>query len=291
MRRIKISFILIFGIIVAIVGIGIVIPEIYFSEAYSEVNVDQDWTPINTNAPTQTIAASSTPTLQTRLVTAVSPTPTIEVNCVYPLQYWEDHPELWLDLLVGDKVYTKQEIHLIFDHPTPNIYQTLLKQIYLSNLNIYSGADPKTIQDVLRNANQWLQENTPDNQLSEVILSVGGQIAQTLAAFNTGVIGPGYCSPYETLTETPLVILSPTSISSPTATATATATRVIVTARPTATATQEKDSDNKPNPTNPPKPTQEPDTPVPPPTNPPPPTDPPPEPTDPPPKPTPTPAS
>jgi hypothetical protein len=290
MRRIKFSFILIFCIILVIVGIGIAVPEIYFSETYSEVNTEQEWTPFPTNTSTQTITASSTPTLQRRLVTVGTPIPTKDTNCVFPPEYWGDHTELWLDLLVGNTIYSKDDVELIFNHPSPDIQQMLLLQLYLANLNIFSGADPVTIQDGIIHANQWLQENLPDEQLSEEASSAGGQLAQTLAAFNTGVIGPGYCAPYETLAVTPLVILSPTSISSPTATATvtakATATRVLVTSQPTATATKEKNSNKKPKPTDPPPPTQKPDTPVPPPTNPPPP----PEPTNPP-KPTPTPAS
>jgi len=300
MRRIKFSFILIFTIVLVIVGIGIVVPEIYFSETYSEVNVDQDWTPVKSNTPTQTITASSTPTLQRRLVTAGTPVPTKDTNCVFPSEYWGEHPELWLDLLVGNTIYSKDEVKLIFDSPSTDIHQILILQLYLANLNIFSGADPVIIQDDIRHANQWLQDYLPDEQLSEEASSTGGQLAQTLAAFNTGVIGPGYCAPYETLTVTPLVMISPTLISSSTATATATATRVLVTSRPTATATKEKDSGKNPDPTDAPQPTQEPDTPVPPPTDPPPPTNPPPptvappentpEPTDPP-KPTPTPAS
>jgi hypothetical protein len=234
------------------------------------------------------MTVSSTPTLQRRQVNEDTPIPTKDTNCVFPFEYWKEHPEYWLDLLVGSTIYSKEDVELIFENPSPDIQQMLLKQLYLANLNIFSGADPVIIQDVLVNANQWLQENMPDEQSSQENRSVAVQLAQTLAAFNTGLIGTGFCSPYETLTVTPLVIPSLTPTLTPTATATA--TRVIVTARPTATATKDKDSDEKPKPTSLPQPTQEPDTPAPPPppTDPPLPTDAPPEPTDPP---MPTPAS
>ena len=264
MRRINLSFIFIFIIFSAIVVIGIVVPAVYFSETYSGVNVvEQEWTPVKTNTPTQTITASSTPTLQRLMVTAGTPIPTKDTNCVFPSEYWKEHPELWLDLLVGNSIYSKDDVELIFDDPSPNIQQMLLMQLYLANLNIFSGADPVIIQDVISHANQWLQENLPDEQLSGEARSVAVQLTQTLAAFNTGLIGPGYCSPYEALTVTPLVIPSLTPTPSPTATA----TRVIVTLQPSATATKDKDSDKEPKPTNPPQPTREPDTPVPPPTS------------------------
>ena len=189
MRRIKLSFILIFVIVLVIVGIGIVVPEVYFSETYSEVNVDQAWTPVNTNTPTHTMTASSTATLQRPQATVDTPIPTRDTNCVFPFEYWYEHPEMWLDLLVGNTIYSKDDVQLIFDHPSPAIYQVLLMQLYLANLNIFSGADPDIILDDIRNANQWLQDYLPDEQLPEEAILAGGQLAQTLAAFNTGLIG------------------------------------------------------------------------------------------------------
>lgn len=304
MRRNKFSLILVFVIIIAIVGISIVIPEVSFSESYSGVGVEEEWTPVIPKTPTQTITASSTSTLQMSFISAASPTLTTGTNCVYPSEYWEEHPEVWLDLLVGNTIYSKDEIRLIFDHPSQEIHQIILKQLYLSNLNIFSGANPKVIQDVLGDANQWLQEYLPDEQLSEEFQLVGVQLAQTLTEFNTGLVGPGYCPPYEALAETQVAIdqtatqIVKQQTPTPSLTATATATRYFVTLKPTTTATKTKKPDKDPEPTDPPRPTQEPDTPVPPPQ----PTDPPPpqptvappentpEPTDPP-KPTPTPAS
>ena len=267
MRRIKLTLILVFAIIFVIVGISFVLPEVYLSDTYSDVDMDQEWTPVDTNTPAQTVTASPTPTTQKRVVNVDTPMPTKDTNCVFPSEYWREHTELWLDLEVGNATYTKADIYSIFDRSSSQIQQILLKQLYLTNLNVFSGADPFIIQDVLIDAHQWLQENQPDKPLSGEARSVAVQLAQTLAAFNTGVIGSGYCSPYETLTVTPLVVPSLTPTPSPTATA----TRVIVTLQPSATATRDRDSDNKPKPTNPPPPTRVPDTPVPPPTDPPPP--------------------
>ena len=239
MRRIKFSFILVFVIIIAIVGVSIVIPEVYFSESYSGVKVEEEWTPVIPKTPTQTITASSTSTQQMSFTSAASPMPTKGTNCVYPSEYWEEHPEVWLDLLVGNTIYSKDDIRLIFDHPSQEIHQILLKQLYLSNLNIFSGADPKVIQGVLGDANQWLQEYLPDEQLSDETQLVGFQLAQTLTEYNTGLIGPGFCPPYDTLAETPAVNEQTATIAvneqtpTPSPTATSTTTRVFVTLEPT----------------------------------------------------------
>ena len=60
----------------------------------------------------------------------------------------------------------------------------LLKQLFLSNLNIFSGADPKEIEDILDDADQWFQEYLPDEQLSEEFQLSGMQLAQKLTEFN-----------------------------------------------------------------------------------------------------------
>ncbi len=243
------------------------IPIVYFSESNTGLVVEEEWTPVVSDTPTQTLAPSITFTLHDRPTFTVSPSPSVSTNCVYPLEYWGEHPESWLDMLVGNTIYSKDDIRLIIDDPSQEIHQILLEQLYLSNLNIYSGADPEVIKDVLGGANQWLQKYLHE-QPSEDAQLVGIQLAQTLTDFNTGLIGPGFCSPYDTLTVTPVVI-DPTATlaviepnATPSPTATSTATRVFVTLKPTATATKTKKPE-KPEPTDPPRPTQEPDPPAP----------------------------
>ena len=140
------------------------------------------------------------------------------------------------------------------------LHQILLEQLYLSNLNVFSGADPEVIKDELGGANQWLQKYLHE-QPSEDARLAGVQLAQKLIDFNTGLIGSGFCPPYEALTVTPAVI-EPTATLSPTATSTA--TRVFVTLKPTLKPTKTDKPDKPPKPTDAPRPTEEP-TPEPPP--------------------------
>lgn len=269
--RIKSSYIIVFIIIIAIVGISIVLPEVFFSDPSSEVIVEDDWTPAVSETPTRTLTPSITLTPLKSPTLTITSSPTPSTDCVYPSLYWEVHPELWLEIRVGNTLYTQTDIGLIFNDSSQEIHYMILKQFYLANLNIYSGADPTLIENVLGQTNTWLQEYFPDKQPPEGDRQLGVQLVQTLFEYNSGLIGPGFCSPFETLAVTPLVIADPIVTPSPSPTATSTATRVFVTLRPTATATRTQKPD-KPEPTDPPRPT---DPPIPEPTS----TDPPPPPT------------
>lgn len=262
MRRINPSLFTIF-ILIAIAGISVAIPMVYFSESNTGLVVDEEWTPVVSDTPTQTIAPSITFTPHNSPTFTVSPSPAASSNCVYPAEYWEEHPELWLEMLVGNTLYSKDDILLIFDDPSQEIHQILLEQLYLSNLNVFSGADPEVIKDELGGANQWLQKYLHE-QPSEDAQLAGFQLAQKLTDFNTGLIGPGFCPPFEALTVTPAVIEPPaTATTTPSPTATSTATRVFVTLKPTLKPTK-TDKPDKPEPTDAPRPTKEP-TPEPPP--------------------------
>jgi hypothetical protein len=269
MSRFRPGF-LAFIIIIVIAGISIAIPMVYFAEANSDLIVDEEWTPGALKTPTQNIAPTRTPITDEITSTEISPqrNPTLaasstseaNMNCVYPAEYWKEHPELWLEMLVGNTMYSRDDILLILDNTSREVDHVLLQQLYLANMNILSGADPTSIGDLLSDANKWLQLNSPDSQLSDESRQLGIRIAQILIDFNTGLIGPGFCSPYEGLIVTPLVIIEPTLTPSltPSQTATATATQVKVYQQPIDTAKPKKEKED-------PKPTKKPDTPVPPP--------------------------
>jgi len=88
MRRITPSFYTIF-IIIAIAGISVAIPMVYFSESNTGLVLDEEWTPVVSDTPTQTIAPSITFTPQNSPTFTVSPSPAASANCVYPAEYWE----------------------------------------------------------------------------------------------------------------------------------------------------------------------------------------------------------
>jgi hypothetical protein len=295
------TYILIIALIIIIVGISFVIPLVYFSESYSGVMVDEDWVPVATDTPLPTLVASITLTPGRRSIITISPTPTSETiaNCTYPLAYWVEHSESWPIILVGNTAYSASDIRVIIDNNLQGEQQILLKELYIANLNIFSGADPTDIEDTIVEANIWLQTYSLEEQMTEEEYLASIQLIQTLMDFNNGYIGPGLCPPYEAPTRTIMVESTPTVTVSPIPTSTA--TRFFGTPRPTDTLTPTKTPKKKLDPTNTPKPTSKPATNTPvsqptseptsaPPEDTPKPTNPP-EPTDPPQPPTPTPAS
>jgi hypothetical protein len=226
--------------------------------------VEEEWTQAVSETPTQTVTPSITVTTNRTPTHTASPTLGVVTDCVYPPEYWEEHPELWLEMVIGNTMYSSNYVRQIFSDPSLEEQQILLKHLYIANLNVYSGSDPAAIKDVLNQANQWLQEFTSGKQPQYADKLIAVQLAQALIDYNAGLIGPGFCSPYEKLTVTPLVVEMPaTSTSTPTPTETATATRVFVTLKPTQIPTKTKKPDKPdtpapPKPTDPPKPTQKP---------------------------------
>ena len=97
-------------LVVIILGASLTLPSIVFDQAYSELTVVADWTVVASDTPVQTAAPSSTlrPSSVT-LAPSPSPSPTSlsssptpeNTNCVFPAEYWEEHPELWLEIMVG----------------------------------------------------------------------------------------------------------------------------------------------------------------------------------------------
>jgi hypothetical protein len=256
MSRIRLSFFAVI-LIFALVGIGIALSVNRISASISDLIIYEEWAPADLFVPIQSITPSITnrpyeiALLGNPSITA-SLTPVTNVNCVYPIDYWKEHPELWLEMSMGNTLYTRGEVLLIFDDSSRDVRHMLVQQYYLANLNILSGADPTSIEDSLVEADNWLESYSPDRRLSKGARQVGTQIANILIAYNTGLIGPGFCVPFESLTVTPLVVIEPSFTPSPTATNTASPTleRTF-----TATATQTEKPDKNPTSTFPPVPT------------------------------------
>jgi hypothetical protein len=253
------TYILIIVIITVIVGISFVIPYVYFSESYNGVLIDENWTPVATDTP---IPTSVTLTPEKRAIITVSLTPTSEknTNCTYPLEYWLGHTELWIEMLVGNVLYSESDIRAIIDSKSQDEQQILLKELYITNLNIISGADPEEIEDTIVEANKWFRRSSPEEQITEEAYFARTQLIQTLIDFNNGFIGPGLCPPYESPTRTVVESVPTVTVSPLILTPTSTATRFSVTLPPTDTTTPTKTPKRKIDPTNTLRPTSKPAT-------------------------------
>jgi len=127
--RIKQTSTLVFIIIIVMIVIGVAIPMVIYSNSYSEVPGIDAWTPLSTGTPTQVLIASSTqPPLHMPSPTVLS-SPVADTNCVYPLAYWIENPEYWLDMLVGDIMYSVDNIEEVLENPSSEVYDNLLRQL------------------------------------------------------------------------------------------------------------------------------------------------------------------
>jgi hypothetical protein len=139
-----------------------------------------------------------------------------ERNCTYPLHYWIEMPEKWPnEIVLSKQVYTREIMHELYMEVEPDLHTRLIQQMYTSFLNVLYGADMISIEEILFNAAEWLEDNPPGRELSEFNLRQGREMAQILEHFNNGEIGPGACpdapmAPTATLTPTETATPSPT---------------------------------------------------------------------------------
>lgn len=122
-------------------------------------------------------------------------------NCTFPIEYWQNQPEQWpAQIAIGGKLYTKEDAFQVFTVPDPDPQTLLVRQVYTALLNILNGANPTAIEETLGQANQWLDDNPREQELSEFTRREGLFTAQILSYYNDGEIGPGPCPETEYLT-------------------------------------------------------------------------------------------
>jgi hypothetical protein len=147
-------------------------------------------------------------------------------TCTCSMDYWRDHPALWPAeaITVGGVTYVKGDALAILYQPEESDAATILaRQLISSVLNLLNGSDTEAIENIMIDADQWLMDHPPGSKLEEGDQQVGLTLAETLDAYNDGMVGPGACDD-ELKTLISPEIPAPISTMTPTATDTPPAT-------------------------------------------------------------------
>jgi hypothetical protein len=171
--------------------LGIAVPVVY-SLSQRETQAVGELDPRSTSVPLRTPLIISEEAA--RGSNGDEPAAEVNTNCTYPMHYWQAHPESWpAEIVIGGIIYTKEDVFLAYLDEEPDIHTQLIQQMYTALLNILHGANPAAIQDTLVLANQWLEDNPVESNLSEFTRREGLYTAQIIGYFNNGEIGPGLC--------------------------------------------------------------------------------------------------
>ena len=156
-------------------------------------------------------------TLATFLLTVEfpSPSPSPVPVCTRTQGYWKTHPDLWpVDhLILGLEDYSRDELLAVLDAPSVEDASLILaNQQIAAKLNLAAGADGSEIESTVSSTDSWLTGFSGRLPYAVPPSSESGQqavaLADVLAQYNEGVIGPGSCDPDEaTPTEEPPVVV------------------------------------------------------------------------------------
>lgn len=274
--RLAALLIIVVAIILAIL-LAFVIP---INRLQDQLNFDpKRGTAFNTITPAPTTPGPSPTLLKINLEEgSTMGTTTPRPNCTHTALYWVYHVESWPEqMVVGSQAYTKQEMLTVIQSSSVSVSNVLFIQFAAAYLNVFFGADPTGIEDVMIAASEWLFKHPSgltlvDKDVQQALVMVG-----TLENFNQGGMGPGPCpdeaSAYSNQAAfiiAPVLSVTPASISmtsavtsTPVATLTPSPTRSSIlplprlpTATPTATPKPPKHSNPKPKSTEPPPPVE-----------------------------------
>jgi hypothetical protein len=155
---------------------------------------------MNDRGPDQAFTAAGTPQsdlspLQTRRITPALAASVPEDNCTYPLEFWRERPTSWPEhVTVGERSYNRDEMIAIFrDLEADDLARRLLRNLYVTFLNILHGADMMSVEGVILDANDWLTLNPIGSPLSEFNQRRGAELVSLLEGYNNGIFGPGAC--------------------------------------------------------------------------------------------------
>lgn len=218
---------------------------------------DRSVTAVATNTPAELPPIASAQAMSASAQAAPLRATTDELNCTYTGYYWQSHPELWLtdNIIIGRLSYTKEDALAIISGENLDATSNTLREFFAAILNILKGADPSAIEKEIIQISDWLNAHPPGLKLSELESEQSLLLADMLADYNGGEIGPGPCED-EPSTPTP----SATFTEMPTATSTSQP----FLPSPTPTATEKTRSGGPDLPEEPPTPTPVPTTPAPP---------------------------
>lgn len=125
-------------------------------------------------------------------------------GCTYTQGYWKNHEDAWPveSLRIGGQEYTASELHSLLLTPTVGDASLILgHQLIAAMLNVANGAGtPPEVDTALDSAQQWMAANPDADGRLAYGTPRGGDahsqatsLADTLADFNEGLIGPGHC--------------------------------------------------------------------------------------------------
>jgi hypothetical protein len=125
-------------------------------------------------------------------------TPTIDLvqskDCTYTDVYWKDHPESWPDQVeIATNPITKEQAVQLMKAPSTDIPIDLQRVLYVTLLNIHSGAERGPVDKTIQDAFDWLAAHPPGTQMSDFNQSIVASFIQVLEDYNNGVTGPGLC--------------------------------------------------------------------------------------------------
>ena len=116
--------------------------------------------------------------------------------CTYTQGYWKNHPDAWPveEITIGGVIYTKEEaIGILQTAVGGDATFILAHQLIPAKLNVLDGADPSAVETTIADADDWLTEHPLGSDPPEPERQRGVDLAETLDAYNNGVIGPGHC--------------------------------------------------------------------------------------------------
>jgi hypothetical protein len=117
-------------------------------------------------------------------------------ECTLTPGYWKNHPESWpvMSLVLGDETYTQAELLALLESSAVGDSSLILARHLIAAL-LNGGASDPAISATIAAAHAWLIANADgDGRLPFGIKSsVATALADTLADYNEGTIGPGHC--------------------------------------------------------------------------------------------------
>jgi hypothetical protein len=117
-------------------------------------------------------------------------------GCTRTQGYWKNHPERWTvtSLTIGGVTYNQAQLLAIFaTEPNGDATYILIHQLIAALLNAAAGADTTSVDDIIRQAQEWLEAIPPGTNPEGKVRQYGIDLAATLDRFNNGEEGPGHC--------------------------------------------------------------------------------------------------
>jgi hypothetical protein len=189
-------------IVLATVILSVLLAVVIPLDRYNtEFNVDfsQKYPELATLISTRTVAAVASQQTLTPLPANVklalaTATATLQPNCTHIVLYWVYHLELWPEAIdLGKAYFTKDEAFQILRSTAVSASHLLFIQFVAAYLNIINGADPISIADVIMPATDWLHAHPPGGVLQEADMQQAMSMAEKLADYNAGHVGPNRC--------------------------------------------------------------------------------------------------